>query len=60
MKKLLIYLFPLLAAGMTLSSCSSWIDEDTDGQFTDDKVEDSEAGANLAVTGVYSKWIYDT
>lgn len=60
MKKILIYLFPLLAAGMTLSSCSSWIDEDTDGQFTDDKVEDSEAGVDLTVTGVYSKWIYDT
>ncbi|MBR1467535.1 MAG: RagB/SusD family nutrient uptake outer membrane protein [Bacteroidaceae bacterium] len=57
MKKQLIYvatiLLPLLYTGC------SYIEEDTGDIYTEDKIEDSDAGVQTYLTGVYSKWIYD-
>lgn len=43
----------------TLTSCNSYIEEDTDGVSLADKVGDSKEACDLWVTGVYSKWLYD-
>lgn len=43
----------------TLTSCNSYIDEDTDGQSLADQVGDSKEACDLWVSGVYSKWLYD-
>lgn len=58
MKKSIIY-FSILLSLLFVTSCNSWIEEQTDDVFTEDKVEDSDSGAKEYVTGVYSKWIYD-
>lgn len=41
------------------TSCSSWIDEEIEGQTTDATLDDSDEAAQTWVTGVYSKWVYD-
>lgn len=46
-------------AATALSSCSSWIEEDLEGQTTEAVVGDSNEAAQTWVTGVYSKWVYD-
>ncbi len=46
-------------ATTTLSSCSSWIDEELEGQTTEVTLGDSDEAAQTWVTGVYSKWVYD-
>ncbi|MBQ8158853.1 MAG: RagB/SusD family nutrient uptake outer membrane protein [Prevotella sp.] len=43
----------------TLTSCSSWIEEETEGQTTDATLGDNDEAAQAWVTGVYSKWVYD-
>ena len=43
----------------TLNSCSSWIDEEIEGQTTEETLGDSDEAAQTWVTGVYSKWVYD-
>jgi len=43
----------------TLTSCNSYIEEDTSGLLTTENVGDSKEACDLWVTGVYSKWIYD-
>lgn len=51
---MLLVLCPLI-----LSSCNSYIEEDTDGLSVDTQVGDSKEACDLWVTGVYSKWLYD-
>lgn len=46
-------------ATATTPSCSSWIEEDPEGQVTIDKVGDGEDAARQWVAGTYSKLIYD-
>lgn len=43
-----------------LCSCNAFLTENPDGLVTENRVEDSPAGAAQLVTGVYSKLIYDT
>ena len=43
----------------TQTSCSSWIDEEKEGQTTETTLTDSDESAQAWVTGVYSKWVYD-
>ena len=57
--KLLSGLFFVLSLSGTLTSCSSWIEEDPEGQVTIDKVGDGDEAAQQWVTGTYSKLIYD-
>ena len=57
--KLLSGLFFVLSLSATLTSCSSWIEEDPEGQVTIDKVGDGDEAAQQWVTGTYSKLIYD-
>ncbi len=60
MKKNILSVLAIAAASvLSMSSCSSWIEENPDGQITEDKVGDSVDAASSWVTGVYSKWIYD-
>ena len=59
MKKIYICVLSAVFLLSCLTSCNSWIEEDTDGQMTEDKMGDSETDAANWVTGVYSKWIYD-
>ena len=59
MKKNILSVLTLAAAALCLTSCESWIEENPDGQITEEKVGDSEEAAKSWVTGVYSKWIYD-
>lgn len=59
MKQKYAILMLCLSALCSLCSCKSWIEEDTDGQMTDEKMGDSEDDAKAWVTGVYSKWIDD-
>ena len=54
--KNIIYVFCLACS---LTACNSWIKEDMEGQFTDDKVGDNSEAVASWVTGTYSKWIYD-
>lgn len=54
--KNIIYVFCLACS---LTACNSWIKEDVEGQFTDDKVGDNSEAVASWVTGTYSKWIYD-
>ena len=54
--KNIIYVFCLACS---LTACNSWIKEDLEGQFTDDKVGDNSEAVASWVTGTYSKWIYD-
>ena len=49
----------LASCFLLLSSCNSYIEEDTSGQSTADQVGDSKEACDLWVTGVYSKWLYD-
>lgn len=58
MKKNIIVCALLVVSGF-LVSCNSWIDEETDDVYTEEKVEDSDRGVKEYVTGVYSKWIVD-
>ncbi|MBQ9671741.1 MAG: RagB/SusD family nutrient uptake outer membrane protein [Prevotella sp.] len=58
MKKIYVLLF-CLSSLVGLNSCSSWIEEDTDGQMLDTTVGQSANDVDAWVTGVYSKWIYD-
>lgn len=44
---------------IALTSCNSFIEEDTAGVSTADQVGDSKEACDLWVTGVYSKWLYD-
>lgn len=55
---ILTYL-PLGGFGWALTSCSSYIEEETDGLATEEKVGDSTDAMNYWVTGTYSKWVYD-
>ncbi|MBQ7511611.1 MAG: RagB/SusD family nutrient uptake outer membrane protein [Prevotella sp.] len=48
-----------LSFSIALTSCNSYIEEDTDGLSTAENVGDSKEACDLWVTGVYSKWIYD-
>jgi hypothetical protein len=41
------------------TACSSWIEEDPEGQVTIEKVGDGDDAARQWVTGTYSKLIYD-
>ena len=56
MKRFIIYLSALL---LLCTSCSSYINEETDGLATEDKIGDSTDAMNYWVTGTYSKWVYD-
>ena len=55
-KSYIIHLTFIIAAMMT--SCS-FIEEDLEGQTTNETVGDSDEAARTWVTGVYSKWVYD-
>lgn len=59
MKKIYFTLLVSLSSLFFLTACSSWIEENPEGQVTADKVGDSEEAAAAWVTGTYSKWIYD-
>ena len=48
-----------LSFSTVLTSCNSYIEEDTDGVSTAGQVGDSKDACDLWVTGVYSKWLYD-
>ena len=48
-----------LLVSLFMTSCSSWIEEDPEGQVTREKVGDSDEAAAQWVTGTYSKLIYD-
>lgn len=59
MKKIIIYALVLVVSLGAMPSCSSWIEENPDGLITNDEIPDSDEGARMWVTGVYSKWIND-
>ncbi len=48
-----------ISLSMLMTSCNSWIEEDMDGQTTEETIGDSDEAAQTWVTGVYSKWVYD-
>ena len=54
MKKNILSVLTLAAAALCFTSCESWIEENPDGQITEEKVGDSEDAAKSWVTGVYS------
>ncbi|MBQ7258895.1 MAG: RagB/SusD family nutrient uptake outer membrane protein [Paludibacteraceae bacterium] len=51
-------LIALAVSATALTSCS-WIKEDTSDQFVATNIGDSKQDADILVTGVYSKWLYD-
>lgn len=50
----------ILLVSLSLTGCNGWLTENPDGLVTEQRVEDSPAGMQQLVTGVYSKLIYDT
>ena len=56
--KALSYFFTFILT-VSLTSCSSWIEEEPEGLVTKERVGDSQEAAAQWVTGTYSKLIYD-
>jgi len=57
MRKIII-LLAISLLPFAFTACS-WVEEDTKGQLLDTTIGDSKEDADMLVTGVYSKWIYD-
>ena len=45
--------------GLTMNACSDWLAEEPVSFIGPDSIEDSEAGVDVWVTGVYSNWLDD-
>lgn len=58
-KKSILYIFMALALCLGTVSCSKWLEENPVSFIGPDSIEDSEAGVDVWVAGVYSNWLDD-